>query len=70
MEHARQVEESGALHGESRDINRSGWRRWSMQDKWRKVEHCTERAETSTVWMEKVEHARQVEEDGALHGES
>ena len=68
-----------------------------MQDKWRKVEHCMERADTSTglggeggacktsggrwstawrelrhqqVWMEKMEHARQVEEGGALHGES
>ena len=68
-----------------------------MQDKWRKMEHCMERAETSTglggeggacktsggrwstawrelihkqVWVGKVEHARQVEEDGALHGES
>ena len=94
-----------------------------MQDKWRKVEHCMERAETSTglgeevehaikwrkvehrmekaetstgldgeggacktsggrwstawrelphqqVWVEKMEHARQVEEGGALFGES
>ena len=41
-----------------------------MQDKSRKAGHCTERAETSTVWMEKMEHARQVEESGALYGES
>ena len=37
-----------------------------MQDKWRKAEHYTERAETSIVWVEKTEHARQVEESGAL----
>ena len=68
-----------------------------MQDKWRKVEHYMERAETligldgedgacktsggrwstarrelrhQQVWMEKMEHARQVEEGGALYGES
>ena len=41
-----------------------------MQDKWRKVEHCMERAETSTGLGEEVEHARQVEEGGALYGES
>ena len=45
----------------------SGWRRQSMQDKWRKAENCKERAETSTVWVEKTEHARQVEESGALY---
>ena len=38
-----------------------------MQDKWRKAEHCTERAETSTARVEKTEHARQVEESGALY---
>ena len=48
----------------------SGWRRRSMQDKWRKAEHCKERDETSTVWVEKTEHARQVEECGELYGES
>ena len=41
-----------------------------MQDKWRKAENCTERDETSTGWVEKMEHARQVEESGALYGES
>ena len=41
-----------------------------MQDKWRKAENCTERDETSTVWVEKMEHARQVEESGALYGET
>ena len=41
-----------------------------MQDKWRKAEHCTERAETSIAWVEKTEHERQVEENGALYGES
>ena len=41
-----------------------------MQDKWRKAENCTERDDTSTVWVEKTEHARQVEESGALYGES
>ena len=40
-----------------------------MKDKWRKAEHCKERAEISTAWMEKTEHARQVEESGALYGE-
>ena len=48
----------------------SGWRRRSMQDKWRKAEHCTERDEISTVWVEKTEHARQVEESGELYGKS
>ena len=68
-----------------------------MHDKWRKMEHCMERAETSTGlggedgacktsggrwstawreliyqqdWVEKMEHVRQVEVGGALHGES
>ena len=37
-----------------------------MKDKWRNAENCTERADTSTAWMEKTEHERQVEESGAL----
>ena len=49
-----------------KDLYGAGRSGRSMQDKWRKAGHCTERDETSTVWVEKTEHARQVEENGAL----
>ena len=51
---------STSLGGEGGACKTSGGR-WSTE--WRELIH-------QQVWTEKVEHARQVEEDGALHGES
>ena len=41
-----------------------------MQDKWRKVDHSIERAETSTGLGEEGGACNKVEEGGALYGES
>ena len=54
------AETSTGLGGEDGACKTSGGR-WSAV--WRKPRH-------QQVWMRKMEHARQVEEDGALHGES
>ena len=51
---------STSLGGEGGACKTSGGR-WSTA--WRELRH-------QQVWVGKVEHARQVEEDGALHGES
>ena len=54
------AEASTGLGGEGGACKTSGGS-WSTV--WRKLRHLQ-------VWVEKVEHARHVEEDGALHGES
>ena len=54
------AETSTGLGGEDGAYKTSGGR-WSTA--WRELRH-------QQVWVEKMEHARQVEEGGALHGES